>query len=203
MSLHLTTLLLSIQMHEIPKHMYHFFLIGSMIHPRPRKYPEDYESRRASSRGLIPRAKVKTIKMTFVIVFGNTIVFTIHLPGIKIEKYFNQYNSIRSVYNLLEPVFHFRSTTGIRLHTWNADHDRHCFIHSKLSAAQFRSESSHLLLILDTFLFHVMVREYGQHVLKNKAKIHQITSSILTIIFTGNYHRLSGSCLGYPLVSRA
>ncbi|XP_065219480.1 cardioacceleratory peptide receptor-like isoform X2 [Planococcus citri] len=42
---------------------------GSMIHPRPRKYPEDYESRRASSRGLIPRAKVKTIKMTFVIVF--------------------------------------------------------------------------------------------------------------------------------------
>ena len=52
----------------------HFFFslknTGSMIQPRPRKYPEDYESRRASSRGLIPRAKVKTIKMTFVIVFG-------------------------------------------------------------------------------------------------------------------------------------
>ncbi|CAH1395694.1 unnamed protein product [Nezara viridula] len=29
----------------------------------------DHESRRASSRGLIPKAKVKTVKMTFVIVF--------------------------------------------------------------------------------------------------------------------------------------
>ena len=28
------------------------------------------DCRRASSRGLIPKAKVKTIKMTFVIVFG-------------------------------------------------------------------------------------------------------------------------------------
>ncbi|XKL67888.1 hypothetical protein PGB90_003379 [Kerria lacca] len=34
-----------------------------------KRTPEDYDSRRASSRGLIPRAKVKTIKMTFVIVF--------------------------------------------------------------------------------------------------------------------------------------
>ncbi|XP_033611290.1 cardioacceleratory peptide receptor-like [Cryptotermes secundus] len=30
---------------------------------------EDHDSRRASSRGIIPKAKVKTIKMTFVIVF--------------------------------------------------------------------------------------------------------------------------------------
>lgn len=30
---------------------------------------DDRESRRASSRGIIPRAKVKTVKMTFVIVF--------------------------------------------------------------------------------------------------------------------------------------
>lgn len=30
---------------------------------------EDVESRRASSRGLIPKAKVKTVKMTFVIIF--------------------------------------------------------------------------------------------------------------------------------------
>lgn len=28
------------------------------------------DDRRASSRGLIPRAKIKTVKMTFVIVFG-------------------------------------------------------------------------------------------------------------------------------------
>jgi hypothetical protein len=31
---------------------------------------EDHDSRRASSRGIIPKAKVKTVKMTFVIVFG-------------------------------------------------------------------------------------------------------------------------------------
>jgi hypothetical protein len=31
---------------------------------------EEQNCRRASSRGLIPRAKVKTVKMTFVIVFG-------------------------------------------------------------------------------------------------------------------------------------
>lgn len=30
------------------------------------------DTRRASSRGLIPRAKIKTVKMTFVIVFGKT-----------------------------------------------------------------------------------------------------------------------------------
>jgi hypothetical protein len=35
----------------------------------------DPDCRRASSRGLIPKAKVKTIKMTFVIVFGE------HLKG--------------------------------------------------------------------------------------------------------------------------
>ncbi|KZS12860.1 putative Gonadotropin-releasing hormone II receptor [Daphnia magna] len=36
---------------------------------------EDQESRRASSRGIIPRAKIKTVKMTFVIVFENEITF--------------------------------------------------------------------------------------------------------------------------------
>lgn len=36
----------------------------------------EHEPRRASSRGLIPKAKVKTIKMTFVIVFGRFISFT-------------------------------------------------------------------------------------------------------------------------------
>ncbi|XP_045472539.1 cardioacceleratory peptide receptor-like isoform X2 [Harmonia axyridis] len=34
-----------------------------------RLYRDEQESRRASSRGLIPRAKIKTVKMTFVIVF--------------------------------------------------------------------------------------------------------------------------------------
>ena len=36
---------------------------------------EDQESRRASSRGIIPRAKIKTVKMTFVIVFGKLFAF--------------------------------------------------------------------------------------------------------------------------------
>ncbi|XP_045446596.1 cardioacceleratory peptide receptor-like [Melitaea cinxia] len=34
-----------------------------------RQYSDDLDSRRASSRGLIPKAKIKTVKMTFVIVF--------------------------------------------------------------------------------------------------------------------------------------
>ena len=37
---------------------------------RQRIALEEAETRRTSSRGLIPRAKVKTIKMTFVIIFG-------------------------------------------------------------------------------------------------------------------------------------
>ena len=40
---------------------------------RQRLALEDAENRRTSSRGLIPRAKVKTIKMTFVIIFGEWI----------------------------------------------------------------------------------------------------------------------------------
>ncbi|XP_072399208.1 cardioacceleratory peptide receptor-like isoform X3 [Diabrotica undecimpunctata] len=35
----------------------------------PRHLPDDHDYRRASSRGIIPRAKIKTVKMTFVIVF--------------------------------------------------------------------------------------------------------------------------------------
>ncbi|KAB0798092.1 hypothetical protein PPYR_09085 [Photinus pyralis] len=36
---------------------------------RSRSFREDLDTRRASSRGIIPRAKIKTVKMTFVIVF--------------------------------------------------------------------------------------------------------------------------------------
>jgi hypothetical protein len=39
---------------------------------------EDHDSRRASSRGIIPKAKVKTIKMTFVIVFGEFLIDSHH-----------------------------------------------------------------------------------------------------------------------------
>lgn len=38
---------------------------GGALRPGPAR-----DTRRASSRGLIPRAKIKTVKMTFVIVFG-------------------------------------------------------------------------------------------------------------------------------------
>nr|ALM88326.1 neuropeptide receptor A30 [Chilo suppressalis] len=34
-----------------------------------RQYSDDLDTRRASSRGIIPKAKIKTVKMTFVIVF--------------------------------------------------------------------------------------------------------------------------------------
>ncbi|KAG5876293.1 hypothetical protein JTB14_032520 [Gonioctena quinquepunctata] len=34
-----------------------------------RQFREEHDCRRASSRGIIPRAKIKTVKMTFVIVF--------------------------------------------------------------------------------------------------------------------------------------
>ena len=36
---------------------------------KPSRGDDEIESRRASSRGLIPKAKVKTVKMTFVIIF--------------------------------------------------------------------------------------------------------------------------------------
>lgn len=36
---------------------------------------DESELRRASSRGIIPRAKIKTVKMTFVIVFGKSVLF--------------------------------------------------------------------------------------------------------------------------------
>jgi hypothetical protein len=42
----------------------------------------DPDCRRASSRGLIPKAKVKTIKMTFVIVFGEHLKGPGHGPNI-------------------------------------------------------------------------------------------------------------------------
>jgi hypothetical protein len=43
----------------------------------------DPDCRRASSRGLIPKAKVKTIKMTFVIVFGEHLKGPDHGPNIQ------------------------------------------------------------------------------------------------------------------------
>ena len=46
---------------------------------RQRIALEDAETRRASSRGLIPKAKVKTIKMTFVIIFGEEIPLLFNL----------------------------------------------------------------------------------------------------------------------------
>ncbi|KAL0274149.1 UNVERIFIED_CONTAM: hypothetical protein PYX00_006642 [Menopon gallinae] len=42
---------------------------SKQLSPNPKYRNEDHDCRRASSRGLIPKAKVKTVKMTFVIVF--------------------------------------------------------------------------------------------------------------------------------------
>jgi hypothetical protein len=55
---------------NVTRHMLQFFVFafadGELVSV------DDQNSRRASSRGLIPKAKIKTIKMTFVIVFGKT-----------------------------------------------------------------------------------------------------------------------------------
>lgn len=48
-----------------------FFFLGENHRDiPPRHFHEEQDGRRASSRGIIPRAKIKTVKMTFVIVFG-------------------------------------------------------------------------------------------------------------------------------------
>lgn len=39
---------------------------------------DEADIRRASSRGIIPRAKIKTVKMTFVIVFGKFVLNEMH-----------------------------------------------------------------------------------------------------------------------------
>lgn len=56
------------------------FWLGMGHKTRPSSQDHDHDSRRASSRGLIPRAKVKTVKMTFVIVFGK---YTFHYNNCK------------------------------------------------------------------------------------------------------------------------
>jgi hypothetical protein len=48
-----------------------FLLLLSDNENHSRKYSDnDNDFKRASSRGIIPKAKIKTVKMTFVIVFG-------------------------------------------------------------------------------------------------------------------------------------
>ncbi|XP_017781001.1 PREDICTED: cardioacceleratory peptide receptor-like isoform X2 [Nicrophorus vespilloides] len=42
---------------------------GEERRERPPRFQDEHDCRRASSRGIIPRAKIKTVKMTFVIVF--------------------------------------------------------------------------------------------------------------------------------------
>ena len=62
---------------------------------------EDPEGRRASSRGLIPKAKVKTVKMTCVIILGNPTP----IP-----------NTSFSVHPVLVAVHRLRPTPGDNLH---------------------------------------------------------------------------------------
>ena len=55
---------------EIIKKFLCFFSVPLTEARRQRIALDDEETRRVSSRGLIPKAKVKTVKMTFVIIFG-------------------------------------------------------------------------------------------------------------------------------------
>lgn len=51
--------------------------LGNGKHSKDKQHPIDNtlddDSKRASSRGVIPKAKIKTVKMTLVIVLGETI----------------------------------------------------------------------------------------------------------------------------------
>ena len=63
---------------------------------RQRIALEDAETRRTSSRGLIPKAKVKTIKMTFVIILGEqTIEFPLVVPCPSMDSFTQGYLSSR------------------------------------------------------------------------------------------------------------
>jgi hypothetical protein len=56
---------------------------------------EDHDSRRASSRGIIPKAKVKTVKMTFVIVFGEYLSTVTHFcASLAVSSYHTRWNPL-------------------------------------------------------------------------------------------------------------
>ena len=65
------------------------------------------ESRRASSRGLIPKAKVKTIKMTFVIITGYSLSEVLILTSIN-PKYDNRLPD----YNIRRTYLFFSKSLG-------------------------------------------------------------------------------------------
>lgn len=59
-------------------YIYHLdFLFSFKLLDGDHHSMDDHDSRRASSRGLIPKAKIKTVKMTFVIVFGKAMYLSL------------------------------------------------------------------------------------------------------------------------------
>ena len=105
---------------------------------------------RSSSEGVIPKARIKTIKMTFVIVLGK--------PNRSIDRPINRltiqvYNesfsaTLRSLRHLLVSVFCVGHVASVRLHSVHSTVDRHFHFHSKSGAAQLGGQPDHLFLLL-------------------------------------------------------
>ena len=74
---------------------------------------ESDDSRRASSRGLIPKAKVKTIKMTFVIVFGECCPVSSYSWCVVLDANLSQYSQNRGISCMPGPVVRYLQQTWI------------------------------------------------------------------------------------------
>ena len=74
---------------------------------------ESDDSRRASSRGLIPKAKVKTIKMTFVIVFGECCPVSSYSWCVVLDANLYQYSQNRGISCMPGPVVRYLQQTWI------------------------------------------------------------------------------------------
>ena len=76
---------------------------------------EDLESRRASSRGLIPKAKVKTVKMTFVIIFVFILCWSPYMVFDLLQVYQiieSNSNTSRAVATFIQSLAHLNSAAN-------------------------------------------------------------------------------------------
>ncbi|PNF13972.1 Cardioacceleratory peptide receptor, partial [Cryptotermes secundus] len=133
---------------------------GKTLTPTSRSYrsrgqhrlqQEEQNCRRASSRGLIPKAKIKTVKMTFVIVFA--ILGHPHCLQIK------DWRCCCSVHSVLESLLRFRVAPSIRPRAKHAEQHRHRHVYTEPGAAQLCCQPSHLLPLLHAHVQDSEVRK--------------------------------------------
>ncbi|KDR18368.1 Cardioacceleratory peptide receptor [Zootermopsis nevadensis] len=118
---------------------------------------EDHDSRRASSRGIIPKAKVKTVKMTFVIVFDSLRVDVLNHPLNRDVTGFHKHGRCMwfiNVRDLLEPLHRFRPPASIRPRATDPDKHRRGVLHPEPGASQLGCQPCHLLPLLDVHRPH-------------------------------------------------